>query len=77
MPATATLTRTTTADPASAPLLYKVTDAMRVLRMSRTTLYEQIKAGRIRTVKQGRATFITAAALADYITLLEREAGAA
>jgi hypothetical protein len=75
MPATATLTRTTA--PAPGPLLYKVTDAMRVLSMSRTVLYEQIKAGRIRTVKQGRATFITAAALADYIALLEREAGAA
>lgn len=69
MPATATLTH-----PATSPLLYKVTDAMRLLRMSRSVIYEQIRAGRIRTVKQGRATFITAAAVADYITLLEREA---
>lgn len=59
------------------PHLYKITDAVRVLRMSRSIIYEQIKAGRIRTVKQGRATFITAAALADYIALLEQEAKAA
>jgi len=65
-----------TADGIRSPLLYKVTDAMRALRMSRSVIYEQIRAGRIRTVKQGRATFITAAAITDYITLLEREAGA-
>jgi hypothetical protein len=45
--------------------------------MSRSIIYEQIKAGRIRTVKQGRATFITSAALADYIALLEQEVKAA
>jgi hypothetical protein len=59
------------------PQLYKVADAVSVLRMSRSIIYEQIKAGRIRTVKQGRATFITSSALADYIALLEQEAKAA
>jgi len=73
MTATATLTH---AAPVSGPLLYKVPDAMRLLRMSRSVIYEQIRAGRLRTVKQGRATFITAAAIANYITLLEAEAGA-
>ena len=62
---------------AAGPHLYKVADAVSVLRMSRSIIYEQIKAGRIRTVKQGRATFITSAALADYIALLEQEAKAA
>lgn len=61
----------------ASPHLYKVADAVRVLRMSRSIIYEQIKAGRIRTVKQGRATFITSAALADYIALLEQEVKAA
>jgi len=74
---TATVTVAHPSAPASGPLLYKVADAMRVLRMSRSIIYEQIRAGRIRTVKQGRATFITATALADYIALLETEAGAA
>lgn len=64
----------TTTLPPAAPALFKVTDAMRMLRMSRSVIYEQIRAGRIRTVKQGRATFITAAAITDYITLLEQEA---
>jgi hypothetical protein len=57
-----------------APLLYKVSDAVRLLRMSRAFIYIQIRAGRLRTVKQGGATFITAGALADYVALLEREA---
>lgn len=56
------------------PLLYKVSDAVRVLRMSRAFIYKQIKEGRLQTVKQGGGTFITAGALADYVTLLEREA---
>jgi hypothetical protein len=66
---------TVTTDVATVPqLLYKVADAVRALRMSRAYVYKQIKAGRLRTVKEGDATFITAAALADYIALLEREA---
>jgi hypothetical protein len=45
--------------------------------MSRSVVYEQIRAGRLRTVKQGRSTFITAAAITEYIELLELEASAA
>ena len=60
-----------------APALYKVADAVHMLRMSRSEIYEQIRAGRLRIVKQGRATFITAAAIAEYVTLLEAEAEAA
>lgn len=56
------------------PLLYKVADAVSVLRMSRAFIYRQIKEGRLRTVKEGGATFITAGALAEYVALLEREA---
>jgi hypothetical protein len=57
-----------------APLLYKVADAVSVLRMSRAFIYRQIREGRLRTVKEGGATFITAGALAEYVALLEREA---
>jgi excisionase family DNA binding protein len=56
------------------PRLYRITDAMQVLRMSRTVIYEQIRSGRLRTVKQGRSRLITAAAIHDYIALLEHEA---
>ena len=62
------------------PPLYKIADltgANGMLRVSRAFVYRQIQAGRIRTVKQGDATFITAAALGDYLRLLEREAEAA
>ncbi|MEV5557145.1 helix-turn-helix domain-containing protein [Nonomuraea wenchangensis] len=54
--------------------LYRVTDAMRLLRMSRTVIYEQIRTGRLRSVKQGRARLITANGIRAYIALLEKEA---
>jgi predicted DNA-binding transcriptional regulator AlpA len=60
----------------AAPQLYRIPDAMRVLSLSRSVIYEQIRAGRLRTVHQGRACLITAAAITDYITLLESEAQA-
>jgi excisionase family DNA binding protein len=53
--------------------MYRISDAVRALRLSRSVIYEQIKEGRLRTVKQGRATLITAAALDAYVKLLERE----
>lgn len=54
--------------------LYRVTDAMRLLSMSRTVIYEQIRSGRLRSVKQGRTRLIPALAITDYIALLEQEA---
>ncbi|MEQ7008714.1 helix-turn-helix domain-containing protein [Actinopolymorpha sp. B17G11] len=55
------------------PELFRVPEAMKILRMSRTVMYEQIRAGRLRSVKQGRSRLITAAAIRDYVALLERE----
>jgi excisionase family DNA binding protein len=55
--------------------LYEVCDVMRMLRLSRTVIYELIRSGRLRSVKQGRARRIPASAIRDYIALLEREAG--
>ncbi|WP_435601227.1 helix-turn-helix domain-containing protein [Streptomyces sp. C10-9-1] len=57
------------------PVLYRVQDATQVLRMSRTVIYDLIRAGRLRTVKEGRARFIPASAINEYVALLEREAG--
>ncbi len=54
--------------------LYQVTDAMRLLSLSRTVIYELIRSGRLRSVKEGRARRIPAAAIRDYIALLEEEA---
>lgn len=55
--------------------LYKVPEAMALLSMSRSVIYEQMRAGRLRFVKQGRATLVSEAAIRDYVALLEREAG--
>jgi predicted DNA-binding transcriptional regulator AlpA len=60
----------------ASPQMYRIPDAMRVLSLSRSVIYEQIRAGRLRTVHQGRACLITAAAIRDYIALLETEAQA-
>ena len=53
--------------------LYRVKDAMRLLNLSRTVIYELLRTGRLRSVQQGRARLITADAIRDYITLLQNE----
>jgi len=62
---------------ANVPRLYDIPEASQLLRMSRSVIYEQIRAGRLRTVKQGRCRRVTDRAIADYIHLLEKEAEAA
>ncbi|NUW30736.1 helix-turn-helix domain-containing protein [Nonomuraea sp. SMC257] len=54
--------------------LYDVNEAVTVLRLSRRYLYQEIRAGRLRTVKAGRARRVPADAIAEYIKLLEQEA---
>jgi excisionase family DNA binding protein len=53
--------------------LYRVPEAMALLSMSRSAIYEQIRSNRLRSVKQGRSRLIPESALADYVALLERE----
>ena len=53
--------------------LYRVPEAMALLSMSRSVLYEQIRAGRLRTVCQGRARLIPAVAINEYVALLISE----
>ena len=55
-------------------LLYKVSDAMRILNMSKWAIYDQIRRGRLRSVHQGRSRLIPAEALHEYVDLLAREA---
>jgi excisionase family DNA binding protein len=57
--------------------LYRIADAMVVLSMSRSVIYELIRSGRLRSVTQGRSRLIPASAIADYVALLEHEANAA
>jgi hypothetical protein len=40
--------------------LYRVADAMVILSMSRTAIYEQIGSGRLRSVTEGRSRLIPA-----------------
>jgi len=40
---------------------------------TRTVIFEQLRNGRLRSVRQGRARLIPASAIAEYIALLERE----
>ena len=62
-------------DPGS-KALYRVPEAMRLLSLSRSVIYNQIRVGRLRSVKEGSARLIPADAIADYVALLEAEAEA-
>jgi excisionase family DNA binding protein len=57
--------------------LYRIRDAMVVLSLGRTVIYEQMRSGRLRSVTQGRSRLIPASAIAEYVKLLESEARAA
>jgi excisionase family DNA binding protein len=46
---------------------------MQLLSLSRSVIYEQIRAGRLRTVKQGRTRLVPHTAIAEYVALLEQE----
>jgi excisionase family DNA binding protein len=59
----------------SSTRLYRVTEAMEMLSLSRTVIYELIRSGRLRSVREGRARRIPGSAIAEYIALLESEAG--
>ncbi|GAA2573859.1 helix-turn-helix domain-containing protein [Pseudonocardia saturnea] len=54
--------------------LHRIPDAMRLLSLSRSVIYEQIRSGRLRSVRQGRTRLIPADAIAEYVELLVREA---
>jgi len=53
--------------------LYRVAEAMALLSLGRSVIYEQLRSGRLRSVHVGRTRLVPAAAIAEYIALLERE----
>jgi excisionase family DNA binding protein len=75
-PSVATLARESAARQLDVQL-YKVSDVMQALSMSRTVVFELLRTGRLRSVKQGRTRLIPASAIREYIALLEKEAEAA
>jgi len=54
--------------------LYRVSEAMAVLSLSRSVIYELLRSGRLGSVHEGRTRLVPAAAIAEYIALLEQEA---
>lgn len=55
------------------PILYRVEEAAEALRMSRSVVYELIRSGRLRTVKEGRRRLVPVTALTEYVTELVEE----
>ncbi|HEY7261058.1 MAG TPA: helix-turn-helix domain-containing protein [Trebonia sp.] len=56
--------------------LYRIPEAMRLLSLSRSVIYKQLRSGRLRSVREGSARLIPADAIAEYVALLEAEAEA-
>jgi excisionase family DNA binding protein len=52
------------------PVLYRVDEAAAALRLSRSSVYELIRSGQLRTVKQGRRRLVPVTALAEYVESL-------
>lgn len=55
--------------------LYRISEAMSLLSMGRSAIYELIRSGRLKTVTEGRARFVPAKAINDYVNLLMQESG--
>jgi len=55
-------------------LLYRPKEAAQLLGIGRDKLYDLMRSGRLHSIKDGRARFITAGALTEYIAMLEAEA---
>lgn len=56
--------------------LYHVEEAALLLGLSRSQLYELIRAGRLFTVTEGRSRLVPASAIDQYVELLVTEAQA-
>jgi excisionase family DNA binding protein len=56
------------------PLLLRPVDAARVLNLSRSVVFDLLRTGRLRSVKEGRLRLIPLSAIREYVDLLEREA---
>jgi excisionase family DNA binding protein len=54
--------------------LFRIKDAQQALGLSRSVVFELLRSGRLRSVKQGRTRLIPRAALDEYVKLLETEA---
>lgn len=53
--------------------LYRVSEATELLSLSRSAIYEELRAGRLRSVSRGRSRLIPAEAIQEYVQLLISE----
>jgi excisionase family DNA binding protein len=56
------------------PVVYRVEEAAMALRLSRRTIYELIRSGRLRTVKVGTRRLVPVVALSEYVETLDSAA---
>lgn len=65
-----------TAPTASTPQrrLHRIETAAEILDVGRSTAYEEIRLGRLRTVRVGRRRLVPTEFIEDYVELLKREA---
>ena len=56
-------------------MLYAVTEAMAMLNLSRSQIYELIRSDRLLTVTVGRRRLVPAGFITAYVALLVAEAG--
>ncbi len=54
--------------------LYSLREALVLIGLRTTKAYEEIAAGRLRVVKNGRRTFVRASEIARYINALDNKA---
>jgi hypothetical protein len=47
---------------------FDITEASRILRMSRASLYERIRLGELKSQKDGRRSYVTAVELQRYVS---------
>jgi excisionase family DNA binding protein len=50
------------------PVAYRVDEAAEALRVSRDSIYELIRSGRLRTIKVGKRRLVPLVALTEYVT---------
>jgi excisionase family DNA binding protein len=62
-----------TAATAAERLLYRPEEAAEVLGISRSTVYEEIRTGRLQSVRIGRRRLVPPEYIAEYVELLKRE----
>jgi excisionase family DNA binding protein len=55
------------------PVLHSVPEAMEILGLSRTQIYELIRSRRLVTVTQGRRRLVPVVSIEEYVALLLRE----